>query len=440
MVVTPTAIKTGLAVGRNFLHAGSLYPLQSCAMNREFDIVVYGATGFTGKQTALELLKHKQPGTKLAIAGRRKNALEELAKSLPGPVGVIVADSEPNNSEPTNSHSVSAVDEMCARTRVLVTTAGPFTAYGSPVVAACAKNGTHYLDITGETPWVRDMINQHQATALQNRARLVPFSGYDSIPSELSAYLAVHALSEEARRGRVEVTTYHRGVGGFNGGTLATALLLSETGRFKETLDPFLLNDDRSRAVEVRDPRGVEAAVTIPLRGTVHPLPFFMGPVNTRVVRRSVELAQRFSEPWAESVRYQEYWAASSRVEAYVTAGLFGTIFSLLGSPTGRSLLRKVGPKPGAGPTQKAIDNGKFEAIAVAQGSDGTRSYAKVAGPGDPSNRVTVQCLIHSALCMAEDEAKLKPRYGFLTPTTAYAKQLIQRLSASGMTLESGKA
>lgn len=394
-------------------------------MSKRFDVIVFGATGFVGKQTAQQLDKLAKPDIKMAIAGRRLDALRALAATLKRPVECVVADS-------TNA---ATIDAMCASAKVLVTTAGPFLDYGSPVVEACVKHGTHYLDITGETPWVRDMINQHQAAALQSRAKLVPFAGYDSVPSDLAAWLAIHALSSKAREGEVTVEVFHRAVGGFNGGTLATALLLAERGRFKETTRPFLLNDDHSRETNERDLAKVGPPRNLPHRGRVFPAPFFMGPVNSRVVRRSVELAQRFSQPYAQQVRYQEYWGAKSKAEAIAIVAIMGVFFKLVSSALGRSLIRTLGPKPGQGPSKAKMDGGRFEAIAVAKAANGETSSARVAGPGDPGNRVTVQCLVQATLCLVEDQSQLPERYGFLTPTAAFGERLVERLRASGMTL-----
>ena len=151
-------------------------------MTRKWDIVVYGATGFTGRLCARYLAEHAPPELKLAIAGRNAEQLQALKGSLSREgLGVIVA----------NSADPKSVDAMVAATRVIATTAGPFALYGTPVVDACVRHQTHYCDITGETPWVRDMIDAYHEAARDSGTRIVPLCGFDSVPADLGTWALV---------------------------------------------------------------------------------------------------------------------------------------------------------------------------------------------------------------------------------------------------------
>src|SRR5664279_2563324 len=173
---------------------------------REFDVVLYGATGFTGRQTVRYFGEFAPPDLKWAIAGRNLSKLEALKSGVPA----IVAD----------SFDQAAIDTMVKRTRVLLTTAGPFAVYGTGIVDACVRFRTHYCDITGETPWVRSLIDRYQEKAAAEGTKLIPFCGFDSVPSDLGAMLIADALGPQT----ATVTALFQMAGGLNGGTLASAL------------------------------------------------------------------------------------------------------------------------------------------------------------------------------------------------------------------------
>ena len=153
---------------------------------RDFDLTLYGATGFTGRQTVSYVMDHAIPGLRWAIAGRNERKLATLMEDLglPGDVGLIQAE----------TRDQAAIDRMTRRTRVLLNTAGPFALHGEPVVASCVRNLTDYVDITGETTWVRDMIDRYHEMASSHGVKIVPFCGFDSVPSDLGALVVVHAF------------------------------------------------------------------------------------------------------------------------------------------------------------------------------------------------------------------------------------------------------
>ena len=182
--------------------------------DRNFDIVVYGATGFTGRQAAAYLAEHAPDGLRWTIAGRRPDALAALREELGLSAEPIVAD----------SGAPETVDAMAAQTRVLLTTAGPFARYGTPVVAACVARGTHYVDITGETPWVADLIEAFHDEAAKAGTRIVPCCGFDSVPSDLGAWWLVRQIHEATGKGARSVrAAFSMYGGGLNGDFAAAA-------------------------------------------------------------------------------------------------------------------------------------------------------------------------------------------------------------------------
>jgi short subunit dehydrogenase-like uncharacterized protein len=402
---------------------------------RSLDVVLFGATGFTGRQTLAYFARHAPPGgVRWAIAGRDRAKLEAVRASVPGvppAVEVLVADAQ----------DLPALAAMASRTRVVLSTAGPFARHGGPLVDACVQSGTHYVDITGETPWVRDLIDRHHHRAAAGGTRIIPGCGFDSIPSDLGAYLIARHLRQQGLSCG-PVKAYFRMAGGVNGGTLASAVALAQGGQAERLRDPFLLDPDSVHSPEeialARDPVAPEHDPD--LASWVGP--FFMGPVNTRVVRRSAALFAGWEEPYGSGFRYQEYLEYGSGPlaplkAAGVTAGM--ALFQrLLGSPL-RDLLSPVLPRPGEGPSQRSMDGGWFRCQLLGVGSDGRRVRTVLRDSGDPGNRVTAKCVSESALALVLDTPSLPGgagRGGVLTPATGLGDTLVKRLRAAGMTLE----
>ena len=247
---------------------------------RDYDVVLYGASGFTGQQTVAYFAKHAPADLRWAIAGRNRDKLAALQKSLNTHADILVADGQ----------NQAALDAIAAQTRVMLTTAGPYALYGSGLVAACVRHQTHYVDITGETVWVRELIDRHHAQAATDGTRIIPFCGFDSIPSDLGAYLMARHIQTKLGAQCREVKAYFQMAGGVNGGTLATAFNLYESGQAKTARDPFLLNPqpvtEREAIRQNQDPTAARYDSDV----NAWAAPFVMGPINTRVVRRSQAL------------------------------------------------------------------------------------------------------------------------------------------------------
>jgi short subunit dehydrogenase-like uncharacterized protein len=397
--------------------------------HRPHDIVLLGVTGFTGRQVAAWFARHV-PRTEVrwALAARNPDKLAAVRVGL-GPdfadVPLLTVD----------TLDADAVDAMAAATRVVLTTVGPYARYGDRVVDACVQHGTDYVDITGETPWVRRVIARHHDRAAADGTRIVPFCGFDSIPSDLGVWMVARHLLERHGQGTREVRSAYRAKGGFNGGTLASALNLMAAERPRDMADPFTLNPPgRKPGPAVGRSQDLVRTFTDPDLGPV--APFFMAPVNTRVVRRSDALLHARGAGYGADFAYQEAMSVTGLgMGLGVLAGM--AMFPIVGKvgPL-RRLAARLGPAPGEGPTEAQMDGGWFSARFIGEGDDGARVIGTVKGQGDPGNRCTVRMLCVCALLLVQDRERLPAGGGVLTPAVAFGDVLLERLRERGMTWE----
>ena len=396
-----------------------------------YDVVIYGATGFTGTQVAEYFDDHVGDQLRWAIAGRNAKTLAQLRTDLRTTPDVLIADAD----------DAAAIDALVSKARVVLTTAGPFARYGEALVRSCATRGVDYVDITGETPWVRRLIDRYQRRAVASGAKIVPFCGFDSVPSDLGAHLLVEHFRSQGKTTR-SVRAFQRAQGGVNGGTIASMTNMLASADRNLFDDPLLLNPDEYRtsdeALANRDP--VAPEFDPDLHRWV--APFFMGPINTRVVRRSHALSSQWQRPYGDGFRYQEYWDLGQTM-GYAGAAMaaFGMGFfqSLLRVPGVGRVIEAIAPSPGDGPSEATMDNGFYECRLVGTADDGAKAWALIAGKGDPGNRATVKFVCESALCLAMQRDHLPggaTRAGLLTPATAFGDVLVQRLRDAGVTLE----
>ena len=403
---------------------------------RDHSLVLYGATGFVGRQAAAYLAHHRDR-IDWAVAGRDPGRLDALRRRFAGArnaPAAIVADCA----------DAAAVDAMAASTRALISAAGPFARHGDTVVDACVRNRTHYADITGETVWVRGLIDRHHAQAARDGTRIVPFCGFDSIPSDLGAFIVARQIQRVFGVPCVEVVAYFRMFGGFNGGTLASNFERHARGDAARGRDPFLLDpDDRHRFDEIESNRDPIAPRFDALLGA-WVAPFIMGPINTRVVRRSAALFAQWGEGYGPGFRYQEYTRfrgplTGARAAALsVAVALFDAGASI--APA-RALLQRLLPQPGSGPSQRLMERGWFETELVGRAADGRGARASIAFDGDPGNRATVRLLCESGLLLAGGSDGLPggaSRGGVLTPSTAFGDRLAPKLVAAGFRIATG--
>lgn len=357
--------------------------------SREFDIVLQGATGFTGRLAAAELQRHAPEGLRWAVAGRSRDKVEALAAELQ--VGAVLADGlDPD-----------AVSRLAAATRVVLSCAGPYSRFGTPLVEACVAQRTHYADLTGETPWVRELVARHHARAQADGTSLIPASGFDSVPTDL----AVQDLSERAPQAEV-FHGFFQLRGGLNGGTLATALELGEK------------SSASSAPPAPSAPRGKSVFPVPSLNRWASP--FVLAEMNEATVRRTAELTGR-------SLRYTEHALHRGSLAARSSAAGLAIMGGMLRSRFGRAILRRLGPKPGEGPSESARRDGFVKFVAIAGELDQPLATTTWKWPGDPANTVTTRCLVQVGLGLAAGEATMS---GVVTPAAALGTQLLDRLRA----------
>lgn len=406
--------------------------------DRTFDVVVYGATGFTGKLVAEYLLSSRATAPSAsdlswAIAGRNEAKLDAVRKDLGAPdLPIFVADSQDG----------AALDAITSQTRVLITTVGPFYVYGQEVVASCVRNGTHYCDLTGETHFARAMDRKHHAAAMESGARIVHNAGYDSIPSDLGAWMMYEAMQEKGAQ-LTRVDSFARGKGAFSGGTLDTMRksikLAGEDREVRRAMsDPYALYPEgEERGLDKRDVVNVGFSES----AGSWVAPFIMAGTNAPIVRRSNAL---LGFPYGREFRYSESMTTGkgfggwSRAWA-VTLGLGGLVIGNSLSPT-RWLLEKVLPKPGEGPDKATREAGYFKHLFIASGvtesGEEIELRGLVGGDKDPGYGQTAVMIAEAGLCLAFDETATGLEGGVLTPTSAMGTALIERLRTAGMTFE----
>jgi short subunit dehydrogenase-like uncharacterized protein len=393
-------------------------------INREFDIIVWGATGFTGRLVAEYLLRQYGIGGDLqwAIAGRSEKKLEAVkqdlgAESLP----TIVADSFDDDK----------LSSMAASAKVIITTVGPYAKYGSNLVAACAQHGTHYCDLAGEAQWIRRMIDMHHEAARESGARIVHCCGFDSIPMDIG----VHFLQQEAKRRH---GSYCKSIamlvkatkGGLSGGTVGSALNLIKEARADKNVarvltDPYGLNPPDERDGPDRYDQSNVVYDEVARTWTA---PFVMAGINTKVVRRSHAL---LGYPYGKDFRYREAVMMGGKRSNWLQANLLvaglGIFVAAASFRFTRGLLERfVVPKPGEGPNREQRENGFFDLRQFGELPDGTVIKTRITGDRDPGYGSTSKMLAESGVCLAKNE--LASGGGVLTPASAMGDALLARL------------
>jgi short subunit dehydrogenase-like uncharacterized protein len=347
----------------------------------------------------------------------------------PGAGGLVEAD----------SGRPQTVDRMVRKTRVLLTTAGPYARYGDPVVDACAEHGTDYVDITGEVAWVRRVIDRHHARAAADGTRLIPLCGFDSAPSDLGTLLTATHLRQRFGEDTRMVSASFAARGGVSGGTLATGLDIAEAEDPRALSDVLLLNPREQQSPQERARSADLTSVRYDEDREVWLSPSIMAPINTRVVRRSNALLAQYGQAYGPRFTYEEALEHRSRWAAHSMTLAFGAMTKAMGQPLGRRILRRLGPAPGQGPSEKKMDDGFVRVRLVAESEGGRKLQARLKMSGDPGHRVTVAFLTEAALALASDREALPggpQRGGVLTPATGLGMPLLERMQRVGLELE----
>lgn len=398
-------------------------------MSKEFDLIVFGATGFTGRLVAEYLGTHYPPGeVAWAMAGRNAGKLAQVRALInaPATLPLITADA----TDP------AALSALVARAKAVITTVGPYQLHGEALAIACAQAGTDYVDLCGEPGWMAEMIPKLEAPARASGARIVFSCGFDSIPFDLGVvYLQDQAMRRFGEplvqvRGRVRVIK-----GGISGGTLASGLATIERiGRdpaLAQTMaNPFALTPGFTGAPQ---PEGESALYDDWSQAWTGP--FMMATINTKNIHRTNAL---LGHPWGKDFTYDERMLTGDgpkgKRRAMMLVYLARAQDALLGFAPTRELLRRFAlPKPGEGPDKLARENGRYEiqftgATASGKMAKGKRLRAIVRGEGDPGYGSTSKMIAESALCLAADPDRTLAGGGVWTAGSAMGMTLLRRL------------
>ncbi len=394
---------------------------------RVHDLLLVGATGFVGRLTAAHLARHASPEVSVALAGRSRDKLERVRAELPEaaqewPLIVLDVTDE------------GAVADLARGTGVMLSTLGPYAVHGLPLVQACAEQGTHYADLTGEVLFVRDSIAGAHDRAVQTGARIVHSCGFDSVPSDLALLLASQAAAHDDEGRPVNATLHvRRAKGGFSGGTVDSMrqqmiAMQGDRDARRVVADPDALAAVRTAYGRMPSPLGRDRDT-----GRWHG-PFVMAGYNTRLVRRSWSLTQG-SEPlvYDEVMDTGRGWRGRAAALA-LTGGLAG-LMAAMSTPPGRVVLDRLLPAPGEGPSEQRRRDGMFEMQTQVTTSTGARYVVTVAAPYDPGYDGTAVMLGQAGLALVASEGSAE-RGGVLTPATALGEALVERLRRHGFTLD----
>ncbi|MGA7985380.1 MAG: saccharopine dehydrogenase NADP-binding domain-containing protein [Burkholderiales bacterium] len=401
-------------------------------MSRRFDVVVFGATGFTGRLVAEYLNASYGVGGELAwaLAGRNLDKLAEVRRSIGAgeSVPLIVAEAT----------DAGALASLVRQSRAIITTVGPYQLHGRALATACAREGTDYVDLCGEPVWMAQMIPLLEEPARASGARIVFSCGFDSIPFDLGV---VFLQDEARRRFGMPLTRVHGRVrrmkGKPSGGTIASMLasieqMVRDPAARRAMVDPFALTPGFKGA---RQPESESASYDQLAKAWTGP--FIMAPINTKNVHRTNAL---LGHPWGRDFVYDERMLAGDGADGERRAKRMTSAIrmqnALLAFAPTRALLRRFAlPKPGQGPDAKERAAGGYELLFIGQAADGRTLRASVRGEGDPGYASTSRMISESALCLIEDVDRAATGGGVWTPGAAMGRKLVSRLQArAGLT------
>lgn len=393
---------------------------------REFDVIVWGATGFTGRLVVEYIYRQygSQEIVRWAMAGRNQAKLEKIrAEVADDTIPLITADSQDEESLAT----------MVQRAKVIATTVGPYGKYGSKLVAACVAHQTHYCDLAGEVLWMREMIDQHHAAAKANGTKIVHTCGFDSIPSDMGVYYmqkqAMERTGQAATRIKMRVRAFKGEISGGTYASLGDTLERAQANKklYGVLLNPYSLNPTGQQ--EGPDKPDLQSVIyDKTAKSWIYP--FIMAGINTKVVRRSNALTG-FS--YGKDFRYDEAVMSgdgiSGRLKAYGNAAALGALMLAKPGSMMKGVVDRVLPAPGEGPNKAKREAGFYNLRFFITLHDGSTALGKVTGDRDPGYGSTSKILAEAAISLAKD--KTPEVAGVLTPAVAIGDPLLTRLEAN---------
>ena len=398
-------------------------------MSKEFDIIIWGATGFTGRLVAEYIFKnYSSEKLNWAIAGRDKkkliNVRDEIAdENIP----IIIAD----------SFNEVSLNKMTQKTKVICSTVGPYSKYGSLLVKSCIKTNTHYCDLAGEAQWIRKIVDTYHQEAKNQKTRIVNSCGFDSIPSDIGVYFIHKNLPDI----NIKLDKISMRVSGFkgslSGGTYASMNnIITEASKDrligKILTNPYGLNPEGQRSgPDKRDLNKVKYDED----SKSWIAPFMMAGINTKIVRRSNALS---NYSYGKNFTYDESIMTGDGFRGRIRAIISVLPLIFLSAKPG-SLLKRIfnffTPKPGQGPNKNERENGYYSMRFYIRYNDKSRALVRVTGDRDPGYGSTSKMLAESAICLSKDS--LKDTYGVITPSIAMGDQILDRLQAkAGLTFK----
>ena len=416
-----------------------IYPASMSEKNerngREYDVIVWGASGFTGRLVVEYLAENYPQGNPIrwAIGGRNRDKLDKILDGIP------FAGDKPDvvTGDGTDQQSM---DALAARTRVVLTTVGPYAKYGMPLVTACARQGTDYVDLCGEVQWMRQVIDDCQKEAESSGARIVMSCGFDSIPSDFGAWCLNREAMQQSGSPCAEMSLLVKAMkGGASGGTFASMLNAIDQAKADKRIarilaDPYALNPEGERnGPDGREQRGARYDELADLWTA----PFVMASVNTRVVRRSNALQ---GYPYGRDFRYRESTITGTGFKGRLRATLmsWGLGLFILGAAmplTRKLIIRRIIPSPGEGPSRTQRESGFFNLIMFGRLTNGEVMKLRITGDRDPGYGSTSKMMAESAVCLATGEVAADG--GCWTPASAMGEALLARLTSNaGLTFE----
>lgn len=402
------------------------------------DITLFGATGFVGKLTAQALAANASEGLRITLAGRNPVKLQAVADAVSGGSAHI-------STQVVDATNAADVRALAAGTKVVVSTAGPYAALGLPVVLACAENGTHYADLTGEVSFMHRSIGAAHTIAQRTGARIVHACGFDSIPSDLAVYETVRLAHKSGAQITAIEAQYRRVEGGLSGGTVSSLIGEAALGRTnpeakRVQADPFSLCEDASLWAV----RGAAPDLFSPVKGHGGQwlAPFIMSAANSRVVRRSLSLLH---DPRKNPLTYREAMAlGTSRLAAVKAAGMataVRTLTTTLRTKATAAAFAKVFPSPGQGPKSAHTGVGGFDVHTFARAQDGRVFRTVVSCDEDPGYVATSKMLAACGVLLTRPvpHAAACPS-GVLTPSAAFGKKLSVAMRDAGLYIQTHAA